>query len=77
MLVYFYLTEIFTSIQDLIHGIRIRTITAFRKLDDSYENYNNRNYDMNFWHKIKIFSFLIHYYNTIQAKCKINKNPKK
>ena len=55
--------------------MRIRTITAFRKLDDSYENYNNRNYDMNFWHKIKIL--LIHYYNTIQAKCEIKKKIQK
>ena len=30
---------------------------------------------MNFWHKIKIH--LIHYYNTIQAKCEINKKKKK
>ena len=30
---------------------------------------------MNFWHKIKIL--LIHYYNTIQAKCEINKKIQK
>ena len=30
---------------------------------------------MNFWHNIKIH--LIHYYNTIQAKCEINKKKSK